>query len=186
MKLKNKKLLTSALMMGLGTSVIYVFSAKAPFIGIELIGVSPDIFGLYNLIPSAGLIAGSLFATWLAGKYAPLQLLKTGVIASLVATFAMLIPFALGAPTMLSLFLPMTLILGVESIVFANISSFGLSTAKNKSNASAMLNCVNMSTAVVAVFLSETLMPENPIYLPIAFTLFFFLMLLLYYRLKRI
>lgn len=173
-------------MMGLGTSVVYVFSAKAPFIGIELIGASPDIFGLYNLIPSVGLMAGSLLASSLAGKYAPLSLLKTGVIASIVATLAMLIPFAIAAPIMLSLFLPMALIFGAESIVFANISSFGLSTAKNKSNASAMLNCINMSTAVVAVFLSETLMPENPIYLPLAFTLFFFLMLLLYYRLKRI
>ena len=50
-KIQNKKLVTCALMMGCGASIIYLFAAVAPFIGIEKIGLSPDHYGLLNLIP---------------------------------------------------------------------------------------------------------------------------------------
>lgn len=184
LKLKNKQLLISGVVMGLGTSVVYVFAAKSPFIGITLIGASPEVFGLFNLIPSAGLVAGSLIAARLASRYAPIQLLGVGVIACLAATLTMLIPFVLATPTIFSLFLPMIFIYAAESIIFANISSLGLASAKNKSNASAVINFINMGVAVISVFLAELILPENPIVMPIAFILFFFVMLLLYYRLK--
>lgn len=183
-KLKNKQLVLSGLMMGCGSAVIYIFASKAPFIGINLIGLTPDAFGTYNLIPLLGMLFGALLSAKLAGRFSLLSLLLTGIVGSLIVTFTMLIPFLLGALNPVSLFFPMLLIYLAESLVFANISSFGLAHAKNKSYGSAILNFINLGTTVIAVLLSEFIDPESAILMPVSFMLFFCVMLWLWFRLK--
>jgi Bcr/CflA subfamily drug resistance transporter len=185
-KLNNKRLITSSLIMGCGAAIIYIFASKAPFIGINIIGLSPDKFGAYNLVPPIGMILGSFLAAALIGRFQVLNLLFGGISASLLATLTMLIPFAIFAPTSASLFFPMVLIYLAQATVYANVSSYGLSTAKNKSNASAVLNFINISTAVIAVLLSEFIFPESALALPLFFVFFFCLMLLLCFRLKKL
>ncbi len=185
-KLSNKRLVISGLIMGCGSSVIYIFAMKSPFIGINLIGLSPEKFGLYNFIPLVGMISGSLLASRLAGRFVLINLLAGGILGALVATMTMLVPFALSAITPWTLFLPMVLIYIAESIVFAHISSFALAGAKNKSNASAVLNFINMSMTVVAVLLCELIYPESAFVLPLSFAFFFLLMLCFWFRLRRL
>ena len=186
LKFKNRQLILCSFMMGCGGAVIYIFASKAPFIGIDLIGLSPDTFGAYNLIPSLGLIIGSFLTAALVGRIPVTQLILSSAIAALIGTLTMLIPFAFSKPTAASLFLPMILIYLVQSIAFANIASYGLSTAKNKSNASAMFNFINISTIVVATLLSEFIFPESALALPLFFLFFFAIMLLLGMRLKKL
>jgi Bcr/CflA subfamily drug resistance transporter len=184
LKLKNKQLILSSFLVGCCTSIIYIFASKSPFIGINIIGLSPDVFGIYNLIPPIGMVLGSFIASALIGRFPVLKLILGGITCSLIATLAMLIPFAIAAPSAASLFFPMVLIYLAQSTVYANISSYGLASAKNKSNASAVLNFINISSAVVAVLLSELVFPESAIALPLFFIFFFILMLLLWRRLK--
>ena len=162
--------------MGCGTAAIYVFASKAPFIGMNLIGLEPGAFGFLNFIPAIGMFLGSVLSAWLVGRFMPLKLLQMAIIASVIMTLTMLFSFIMIGPQIWSLFLPIALIYIVESVVFANISSFGLAIAKNKSNASAVLNSLNIGTAVVAVFLSELIYPELPILLPITLVVLFFVM----------
>lgn len=185
-KLKNKRLITSALIMGCGTATVYIFASKAPFIGINVIGLSPDLFGLYNLIPPIGMLLGSFLASRLAGHFPLIKLLFAGIVFSFAMTFSMLIPFLMGAVTAWSLFFPMFLIYITESLVFANISSYGLSTAQNKSNASAMLNFINMGSGLIAVLLTEWIYPDSALLLPISLLFFFVLMGIFWMRLKRL
>ncbi len=186
LKFKNQRLMVSGLMMGCASAVIYVFASKAPFIGISLIGLTPDVFGAYNLIPVLGMLIGAVLSAKLAGRFSLLSLLLTGISCSIAVTFTMLIPFSMGILNPLTLFTPMLLIYIAESIVIANVSSFGLSHAKNKSNGSAVLNFINLSTTVAAVLLSEFIYPESAILMPLSFVILFFLMLLLWLRLKRL
>jgi MFS family permease len=186
LKFKNKRLVASGLMMGCGTAVIYVFAAKAPFIGINLIGMTPDAFGNYNLIPLVGMLLGSIISTKIAGRFSLLRLLLTGIVTALVMTLTMVIPFSMGKFNALTLFCPMFLIYIAESLVFANISSFGLANAKNKSNGSAVLNFINLGTTVVAVLILEFIYPESAILLPLSFVFFFCAMLLLWMRLRKL
>lgn len=185
-KFKNKRLVLSGLMMGCGSAVIYVFASKSPFIGISLIGLRPDIFGLYNLIPLVGMLFGAILAGMLAGRLPALRLIFIGTVCPLIISFIMLYPFILGHLTPWTLFLPVLFIYLAESLVFANVSSFGLAHAQNKSNGSAVLNFVNLGTTVLAVLLSEFLYPEAALLLPIIFIFFFLIMLLLWFRLKSI
>lgn len=184
-KLKNKRLIRSACIMGCGTATVYVYAAKAPFIGINLIGLSPDQFGLYNLIPPIGMLLGASLASGFAGRLPVIHLLLIGMVVSIIMTFTMLIPFLDGIVTVWTLFFPMVLIYTAESLVFANISSFGLSTAQNKSNASAVLNFINMVSALIAVLLVEWIYPDSALLLPISFLLFFSLMFIFWLQLKK-
>ena len=81
-KLKNKKLVYSALLMGCGTSFVYVFATMAPFVGIDFIGLKPETYGLLNFIPPVGMIIGSLISRTLAGKRDPLVVIFSGIVLS--------------------------------------------------------------------------------------------------------
>lgn len=182
---KNKQLMISGLMMGAGSAVIYAFAAKAPFIGIDLLQLKPSVFGLYNLIPLLGMLAGSFLAANIAGRFKVLNILLTGTLSSLVVAILMLLFFIFGALNPFTLFLPVCLIYLCESLVFANISSYGLTHAHNKSIGSAILNFTNLGATVIAVLLVEFIYPEMALLLPISFVFFFLIMLWLWSRLKQ-
>jgi multidrug resistance protein len=186
LKFKNQRLTSSGLMMGCASAVGYVFASKAPFIGINLMGLRPAVFGAYNLIPALGILIGAVLSAKLAGRFPLPKLLLLGISCSFVVTFTMLIPFSMGILSPLTLFVPMLLIYAAASLVIANISSFGLAHAQNKANGSAVLNFINLSTTVVAVLLSEFIYPESAVLMPLSFVVFFFIMLLLWLRLKRL
>jgi len=185
LKLKNQRLILSALIMGSGTAAIYLFAAKAPFVGISLLGLSPEMFGLFNLVPPIGMILGSLISGRLAGRFPLLNILLGGIAFTFICSMVMLIPFLDGHPSVWSLFIPIGFIYIGEAVVFANVSAFGLATAKDKSNASAMLNFINILGAVLAVFLSQWIYPESATSLPLFFLFFFAAALFLWTRLRK-
>ena len=186
LKFKNKRVVISGLALGCASSVIYVFASKAPFIGINLIGLTPDQFGAYNLIPVVGMLLGAFISAKLAGRFSVMGLILSGIVASLIVSFTQLIPFSLGNVNPASLFFPLFLIYITSSVIFTNITSFGLAHAQNKSNGSAVMNFINLSTTVVAVLLSEFIYPESAILLPLSIQIFFLAMLLLAFWIKRL
>lgn len=186
LKFKNQCLVTSGIIMGCGTAIVYIFAAKAPFIGINLIGMQPNVFGVYNLIPVAGMLLGAYLAAKLAGRLSVLNILLIGIIASLVMTLSMFIPFFLSVLNPMTLFFPMLLIYVAASLIFANISALGLSHAKNKSNGSAVLNFINLSIAVIAVLIIEFIYPDSALVMPASFIAIFGMMILLWLRLKKL
>lgn len=186
LKFKNQRLVTSAIVMGCGTAIVYIFAAKAPFIGITLMGMQPKAFGIYNLIPVLGMLLGAYFAAKLAGRLSVLNILLMGMIACLFMTLSMLIPFFLGILNPNTLFFPMLLVYVSESLIFANISSLGLSHAKNKSNGSAVLNFINLGIAVIAVLLLEFIYPDSALVMPVSFVVIFGIMILFWIRLKKL
>ena len=175
----------SALMMGCGSAVIYVFASKSPFIGMGLIGLTPEVFGNYNLIPLVGMFLGCLLAGKLAGRLPLLKLLCIGTLVSLALSLVMFIPFAMGVINVWSLFLPVAFIYLAESLIFTNVSAFGLSLAKNKSNGSAVMNFINLSVTVIAVLLLEFIYPESALLMPLSFIVFFFVIFVLWLRLRK-
>ncbi|HSX04215.1 MAG TPA: multidrug effflux MFS transporter [Rhabdochlamydiaceae bacterium] len=182
---KNKLLVISGLIMGCCTATIYVFASKAPFIGISLIGLSPDVFGNYNLIPPVGMLLGALVSAKIVGKFSLLRILFAAAATSLIVAFTMLIPFLVGKINPTVLFFPMLLIYFAQALILANASSYGLANAKNKSNGSAVMNFVNLSTSVAAVLLLEFIYPESAILMPLSFMIFSFIALLLWFKLKK-
>ncbi|MBS0604942.1 MAG: MFS transporter [Verrucomicrobia bacterium] len=185
-KITNKKLVLCAMLMGCGTSVIYLFAAEAPFIGINHIGLSPYHYGLLNFIPPVGLILGSLLANALAGKMEALSTMFLGISIAFFCTAVMLLMFLFGIVNPWSLFVPMPFVYLGESLVYANASSMILSHAKNKSYASATMSFLNMGMSVVTLLIFESLPIHGLMIMPVIFTLTTLVMMLLRRRLSRL
>jgi len=79
MQFKNSRLVMGGLLMGASTGFIYVFAALAPFIAINLYGMSSDEYGLANCIPPIGLILGSLVSANLAKNYTFEWIIRVGI-----------------------------------------------------------------------------------------------------------
>lgn len=177
-KLKNMKFLLCAFLMGCGTSFVYLFASKAPFIGIDRIGLKPDQYGLLNFIPPIGMIIGTALTHRLAGKRDALSNILLGIMITFLAALAMLFLFSFNIITVWSLFGPMPFLYIGLSLIYANASALAMSHAKDKSNASAVMNFLNMGTSVVTLFLIGAL-PHPAYIMPLAFALIAVVMLIL-------
>lgn len=180
---KNARIILSAFLMGCGGCFVYLFAAAAPFIGIDRIGLRPDQYGLLNFIPPLGMLAGTALTRKLTGKRDSLSIMLIGILIALAGAFFMLVSFLAGIVTAWTLFLPMPLLYAGLSLVFANASSLAMSHAKDKSNASAIMNFLNMGTCCIALFIFG-LFPQQIFLLPLAFTFIALIMLLLRRRLQ--
>lgn len=185
-KLKNKKLVLCAILMGCTTSFIYLFATEAPFIGIEHIGLRADEYGILNFIPPLGMITGSLLAHQLAGKRESLAIIILGIVIALLGSLSMLLLFLLGIVTLWTLFLPMPFIYVGLSLIFSNASGLAMSHAKNKSNASAIMNFINMGVSVISLLIIGALPAHKYYTLPLFFLLLGLSMITLWIALSKI
>lgn len=168
---KNLELLSGALLMGLSTCFIYIFAALAPFVAINLLGMSSSEYGLANILPSLGLMSGSLVSVYRAKRH-PLHLtIRIGIGFTTLGTFLMIGAFLLKLSVLSIIFLPTIVIYFGLSLILANASVLAMSQVSDKAHGSSVMTFTNMGLATVAV-LSLGLLPVNAAILP---TLFFFL-----------
>ena len=169
--------------MGSATSIVYLFATEAPFIGIEHIGLKPDEYGFLNFIPPIGMIVGSLLVNFLAGRKYTMSLLSFAIIFAFISAVTMLLLFLFGKITLWSLSIPMPFIYMGTFFVYSNVAGIAMSHAKDKSNASAVMNFINMGVSVMAVFIIELLPSQNLYILPLFFIVCCLLMLILNFSL---
>jgi MFS transporter, DHA1 family, multidrug resistance protein len=156
-KLRNKTLIKSSLLMGCGTSFIYLFASLGPFTGMNEAGMSPETYGLYNFIPPIGMILGFYLTQVLQNKIKSMDQIKLGITLSAMFTSILMFAFLKGMINPLTLFLPIPGLYVGLSLVFSNASSISIASATNKSNASAMTNFLNMGLCVLVLFGTEAL-----------------------------
>ncbi len=153
---KNLELIFWSCLMALSTAIIFVFSQEAPFIAINGMGLSPESYGLFYLVPAIGIAGGSLFTMWLADRTSALKGAALGIVMILAGSLAMGIFAEAEWKSGWALFLPQTIIQFGDALLYTFASSQGLSSAKDKSNASAILLFNNSLGAVVATYLVGT------------------------------
>jgi MFS family permease len=175
-KTKNKIVMLSALSLGLGTSFVYLFAAEAPFIAIQHLGLSPELFGSMNFIPSIGMVAGGILARLLADKYSSKQMLRVGVLIVGFGSCSMLLCFLFRVISVYTLFLPMPVIYFGLSFIFANALPLGITHAKDKSTASAVLNFFNIFVTVVVLAVLGSFASHSLAMMPLIFTCAAFLL----------
>lgn len=180
LKFKDLRLLLSGFLVGSGTAVIYIFAARAPFIGMNIIGIKADSFGLLNMIPSLGMLLGSFLVASILKRYEPVKVLKVGIRICFIIAVLMLGCFILFPLSIWSLFVPIGLIYIADAFVYTAGSSLGLTGAKNKANASAVFNFLNIGSALLGLLLSQWIYPDIPLVLPLFLLLLFCIMFGLY------
>lgn len=180
----NKKLIGRSLLLTCGTSMIYLFGTLAPFIGINHIGLSPQSYGLLNLIPPVGLLTGYILSHQFAGKKEPMFVILLGVLICVVASTLILLLFAFGDVTAWSLFLPMPLLYLGIAMVYSTTSALTMSHAHDKSTTSSIMNFVNMGGPCLMLFVGGLIPAQWTLGLPVLLFGLSFLSFILERRLK--
>ena len=142
---RNKIVLVGGCLMGSSSCFLYVFSAIAPFVAIQMLGMNSADYGFANLIPSIGLVLGSLVSAHFA-KYLPLKkLIAIGISITAVGISLSWVAFLLHPSVIVSIFLPMIVIYFGLCFIIGNASSIALSQTEDKAHGSAVINFINMS-----------------------------------------
>lgn len=165
----NLKLVSYALIMGLATALVYLWAAISPYLAINVLNASEKQYGLWNLIPSIGMLIGFILSAKLVRIFNPLKNIFLGVVIAIIGSGLMFGFFLAGIITLSSLFLPMIIIYIGEAIILNNSSSSATYAASDKSNASALLNFINMGIATISVILATTSTNTNIVFTPIIF-----------------
>lgn len=165
---KNSQLILGGLLMGGATCFVYVFAAVAPFIAINLFGMSSAQYGLANMLPPLGLILGSLVGAKLSTRFPLESIIQAGIVIAGVGVLLMFLATKMQLSLILSLFLPMIVIYFGLCFVMANASTLAMSQVSDKAHGAAVMSFVNMGLATVVV-LSLGFFQMKPLLLPSIF-----------------
>ena len=170
-KFCSLSLWTSGLFMGIGGACIYIFASLAPFICEKYLHLTASQYGIWNLLPSAGIILGSQLSAYFAEKFTPKKAIAIGLIITLVGSLIILLAFILQQWQPIFLFLPLVIVYTGISFIFANASTLAMQSEEDKSSASAVMNFINIGLSTLSVFLISSLSTDNPLILPGSFLL---------------
>lgn len=174
---KNNQLVAGGLLMGCSTSIVYIFSAIAPFIAITLFGMSIANYGFASILPSLGIALGSLTSIVLVKSFSPQAILRVGLGIIVMGIILMSVAMWLHLSVLLALFLPMIVMYFSLSLVLSNASTLALGAVVDKSHGSAVMSFLNMGLTTVVVLslgffsIHEALLPGS--FLVVSIFMFF-------------
>lgn len=154
-QLSHRQLLLGGLLVGSSTCFIYVFASLSPFIAMNLFGMDSFAYGLANILPSIGLLLGSLVGAQLIKNYSLQWMLKIGVAITSIGSIALYGLVYMNLSPVISLFIPMIPIYFGLCFVFSNASVVALEKTKDKAHGSAMMSFLNMGFATVVILAAE-------------------------------
>jgi MFS family permease len=181
---KNSRVVLNALLAGLISSSFYLFATLSPYVGIDYIGLSPSEFGLWNLILCVGLFMGIGFTQWFAGKNRPRLAVFLGIVFMGLSALAMIFCFSISLINVWTLFIPATMMRVGSNTIWSNAYASGMGASNDKSNASAVMQFLNLSTSTSALFLVSTIPPSHMMLLPLALGVVVFLLLVIWTKIK--
>ncbi len=150
-QLKNTTLVMGGMLMGTGTSVVYVFAALAPFLAINIFGMKSAEYGLANILPSIGMALGGILSAKSAENIPLQRTIQKGILVMCIGAICMCITMLLHLPVIFSLFLPATLIYFGISFIIANASSIAMSRTIDKAHGAAVMSFINLGLATLTV-----------------------------------
>ena len=180
----NVFLVFCSILMGLTTAVLFIFAQEAPFIGIEMLGISSELYGVLYLIPALGIAAGSLSTSWLATKITPSAAMLLGIFLLFIGSLGMGL-LLLVWENALSLFLPAIILQMGDMILYNNASAAALTEAKDKSNASAVMLFINSCGGFLGTFIVGVFIPRSLLGMPMIFCLMTFIMFIIWFILHK-
>lgn len=152
LQFQDCKVVSAGLLVGFGTCIVYIFAAVSPFISMKIMSLTPAGYGIYNFIPSIGILIGAITSNQLGKKMSPFASLRFGLIVSI--TGIIILGLCLSYKIMpISLFIPMIIVYFGMSFIFGNSSAIALHRSTDKGNVSAVISFINMGSAFLLVTL---------------------------------
>lgn len=166
----SPKLVLFSCIYGLMAAFIYVIASGAPFIGINVIGLTSSHYGVLLLAPYCGQFFGSLFAGKFSKQLSGYQILSIGYAATLFGSLAMFLAFIFHDVNAVTLFLPMFFIMLGLPMVYSTVTVQAMSDYEDKATGSAIMSFITMFISMLAAF-TLTQLPQNVIIMPSLFLL---------------
>lgn len=183
---KNRLLILYSVLVSSTTTLVYIFAATAPLIAIRTLKLSPDTFGLLNLIPASGYFLGNFIAAKLANRFEIKTVLKQGIVLIGLGILALSIILFGGWGGPLTLFLPVFVIYFGIPLFYSNAAVLATFRTPDKPNASSIMSFINIGGSVIGVFMIE-LIPLKPLYaLPTVFIGIYLLILFLFRKAQQL
>lgn len=174
---RDFSLISHGLLMGLSTALLFIFSQEAPFISMRFLGLTPESYGIYYLVPAFGITFGCLLSGWLAGKVHAKKSIIAGIFCILVGVLFMGAFFSLHVYAGWALFLPQIIIQLGDALLYNNASSDALSEASNKANAATVILFLTGVCSAAGTYFVGAFVPKVPLAMPIVFLVLTTLML---------
>jgi MFS family permease len=176
---KNLNLILWSCLMGLSTAVIFIFAQEAPFLA-DRMGMSPENYGLFYLVPALGIAGGALWTARLADRISASKGMLMGIAIIFLGGLAMACFFTEKWSSGWALFLPQAIIQFGDALLFTFASSQGLSETTDKSNASAVMLFINSLVSVPGNFIVGSLSSKSAMILPLSTLIISVMMLCLW------
>lgn len=167
--IQDKQLIKYATLAGLTTTMVYIYAATSPIVAIEVMHLSPKMFGLFNLIVSIGYITGNLLSAKLSKSMQASRVMSWGLLIIGLALCCLLLGTKTHYLSPLALFVPISILyLGIP-FIYTNSMVLAQSNCHDKSNAASLSSFINMAFPVAGTLLIGKL-PITVIYMiPVSF-----------------
>jgi len=176
---KNFQLMIGGLLMGSATSFVYIFAALAPFIAMEILNMNAASYGTANLLPSLGLVTGSLISAKLIQHFHYKSIIRMGMIIALMGSLMMLVFSLMQFSALLIIFIPMMICYFGLAMIFPNASNMAMTATDDKAHGSAVMNFINMGLVTILV-LGLQYVKITTVLLPVTFLAICLLMIIFY------
>ena len=164
--IKDKRLVTFSILFGITTAMIYIFAASAPLIAIDLLKISPQDYGFVNLLVALFYLLGSLCAAFFTKKFSAIKMIKVGLIIFGSGFLGFFVLFMLNIINPYSFFIPFMIAYFGFPIAFSNVIVLASNHYKDQATGAAMMNFINMTGAVIGVFIIQNLPGPLTVSLP--------------------
>ena len=162
--LANRAFLLNSLVLGLGFGGLFAYVAGAPIVLIAMLGVPPELYGVYTMLGPLGFLTGSFTARRSHGR-APVFMVRLGAVVSVLGGLALLAFALAGWLSIATLIVPMFVYSLGLGLSMPNAMSGALSQQPQiAGTASALMGFLQMAvgalgSAMVAASPGETELP---------------------------
>jgi MFS transporter, DHA1 family, multidrug resistance protein len=176
---KNIRLIIGGLLMGSAITFLYVFSAIAPFIAINIFGINSKQYGIGTVLPAIGLILGSLTSAKLVRRHSFIKIIRFGIFVITIGTIVMIITMLMHLTVLFTLFIPIMIISFGKCFIVSNASIFAMSHISDTAQGSAVMNFINIGLTTIIILVSG-LFPINIVLLPMIYFLMCIMLIIIY------
>ncbi|MES2217337.1 MAG: MFS transporter [Pseudomonadota bacterium] len=176
---KNIRLITGGLLMGSAITFLYVFSAVAPFVAINIFGLNSKQYGMGTVLSAFGLILGSIISARLVKRHAFIEIIRFGIFVIIIGTIVMIITMLMHLTVLFTLFIPIMIISFGKCFIVSNASTYAMSHISDTAQGSAVMNFINIGlTTIIIIVLG--LFPINILLLPMIYFLMCIMLIIIY------
>jgi MFS transporter, DHA1 family, multidrug resistance protein len=149
--LRDRHFVGFALAGGLSFGALFTYVAGSPFVLQDLYGASPQAFSAIFAINSIGIVSFGQLNGRLAGRVAPMTMLRIGVTAMAVAGCAVFAVVLIGSLPLIALLVPLWVLVANMGLVFPNTTALALAGHPEAAgSASALLGVLQFVVGALA------------------------------------